>query len=145
MVVKLRGMKADYNLANRRDVKFQYVTDDAKAALISQCADTILRLAGAASLERVATQPDGAPAGVTPLCTAYIDLAGSVDIAAEKVRLSKELEKLDKAIAGTKARLSNEKFVASAPAAVVQGAKDQLAQNEEKKAEIERLLASFGA
>ncbi|MBN1403160.1 MAG: valine--tRNA ligase [Opitutales bacterium] len=145
MVVKLRGMKADYNLASRRDVKFQYVAEDAKAALINQCADTILRLAGAASLDRVPVQPEGAPAGVTPLCTAYIDLAGSVDIEAEKVRLSKELEKLDKAIAGAKARLSNEKFVASAPAAVVQGAKDQLAQNEEKKAEIERLLASFGA
>jgi valyl-tRNA synthetase len=105
--------------------------------------DTILRLAGAATLDRANAQPEGAPAGITPLCTAYLDLLGSVDVEAERVRLSKELEKLDKAIAGAKARLSNEKFVASAPAAVVQGAKDQMAANEEKKAEIERLLASF--
>ncbi|MFA5257007.1 MAG: valine--tRNA ligase [Opitutales bacterium] len=143
MIGKLRSMKADYNLGSRRDVKFQYVADDAKAAIVEEDKDTILRLAGAATLDRANAQPEGAPAGITPLCTAYLDLLGSVDVEAERVRLSKELEKLDKAIAGAKARLSNEKFVASAPAAVVQGAKDQMAANEEKKAEIERLLASF--
>jgi valyl-tRNA synthetase len=92
----------------------------------------------------VDTQPEGAPAGVTPLATVYIDLAGSVDKVAELARLTKELEKLDKAIAGTRARLANEKFVASAPAAVVQGAKDQMAQNEAKRDEISRLIAVLG-
>jgi valyl-tRNA synthetase len=144
LVVRMRAMKSDYNLATRRDVKFQFVAEDAKAALVAGCSDTILRLAGAASLARVAAQPDGAPAGVTHLGTIYLDLAGSVDVAAEKVRLSKELEKLDKAIAGAKARLANEKFVASAPAAVVQGAKDQLSQNEAKRDEFARLMASLG-
>ncbi|HNX05649.1 MAG TPA: class I tRNA ligase family protein, partial [Opitutales bacterium] len=143
LVAKMRTMKADYNLATKRDVKFVYVAEDAKAASIEADRDTLMRLAGAGKLERVSVEPDGAPAGVTPLCTVYIDLAGSVDVAAETLRLNKELEKLDKAIAGTKARLANEKFVASAPAAVVQGAKDQLAANEAKRDEIARLIASF--
>jgi valyl-tRNA synthetase len=134
-------MKAEHNLGTKRDVKFFYVADDAKAATVEGDKDTLLRLAGAGKFDRTTTQPEGAPAGVTPLGTVYLDLASSVDAVAEKARLTKELEKLDKAIASAKARLANEKFVASAPEKVVQGAKDQLAQNVAKKEEIERLIA----
>jgi len=144
LVVRMRTMKADYNLASKRDVKFVYASGDAEAAVIDADRETLMRLAGAGKLERTANAPEGAPAGVTPLATVYIDLAGSVDVAAETQRLTKELEKLDKAIASAKARLANEKFVASAPASVVQGAKDQLAQNEAKRDEIARLMASLG-
>jgi valyl-tRNA synthetase len=144
LVVRMRTMKAEHNLGTKRDVKFAYMTDDAKSATIEKGKDTILRLAGAGKFDRVSTQPEGSPAGVTPLGTVYLDLASSVDPVAEKARLSKELEKLDKAIAGAKARLANEKFVGSAPEKVVQGARDQLAQNEAKKEEIERLIAILG-
>jgi valyl-tRNA synthetase len=143
-VAQMRAMKADHNLGTKRDVKFCYVADDAKAATIEGDKETLMRLAGAGKMDRVTAQPEGAPAGVTPLGTVYLDLASSVDAAAEKARLSKELEKLDKAIASAKARLSNEKFVGSAPAKVVQGARDQLAQNEAKKEEIERLIKALG-
>jgi valyl-tRNA synthetase len=59
------------------------------------------------------------------------------------VRLGKELETISKHIAGTEARLSNEAFVSKAPAAVLDGARKQLADQQAKKAELERLLAAL--
>ena len=66
-----------------------------------------------------------------------------MDAAAEKVRLTKELESLAKHIAGTEARLANEAFVSKAPPAVLDGARKQLADLRAKQAEIDRLVKAL--
>ena len=103
----------------------------------------LTRMAGAAEILRKEAV-EGAPAVVTPLGTFYLDLASTVDVGAEKVRLTKELDQLAKHIAGTEARFSNEAFVSKAPPAVLEGARKQLADQKAKRAEIERLLKSRG-
>jgi valyl-tRNA synthetase len=82
---------------------------------------------------------------VTALGTLYLDLASSVDVAAESVRMRKEIEALARHIAGTEARLANQAFVSKAPAAVLEGARRQLAEQQAKRAELERLLRSLGS
>ncbi len=44
-----------------------------------------------------------------------------IDVAAERVRLQKELEQIEKEIANGQRQLSNEQFLAKAPAKVVEG------------------------
>src|SRR5690606_30876551 len=105
-------------------------------------ADKLKRLAGAKEIA-VREKVDGLPAVVTPLGTLYLDLASSVDVAAERTRMGKELQQLDKQIASTEARLGNEKFVSQAPPEVVEGARRQLDKLRGKKEEIERLLAAL--
>ena len=46
--------------------------------------------------------------------------------------------------AGTTARLANEAFVSKAPPAVLDGARQQLAEQTAKQAELERLLKALG-
>jgi valyl-tRNA synthetase len=123
-------------------VKFFVTTGDAEWALLAANLAKLARMAGAAEITR-RDQVDGAPAVVTPLGTVYLDLASTVDVGAEKVRLAKELEAITKHIAGTEARLSNEAFVSKAPPAVLDGARKQLAQQQAKRTELERLLASL--
>ena len=53
----------------------------------------------------------------------FVPLAGVVDLAEERERLKKEIEKAEKEIAGIEGRLNNPNFVARAPAEVV--AKDR--------------------
>jgi valyl-tRNA synthetase len=77
----------------------------------------------------------------TELCTAAFAI--QIDKAAESARLSKELEQLDKVIASSEARLANEAFTAKAPAAVIDGARKQLAENQAKREELRRLLAAL--
>ncbi len=138
-----RALKAEHNLASRRDVKLLITATDSEWAVLSANLAKLARMVGAAEITRK-DKVDGAPAAVTPLGTAYLDLASTVDVGAEKARLGKELEQLAKHIAGTEARLSNQAFVSKAPPAVLEGARKQLAEQQAKRAELERLLKSLG-
>ena len=70
-------------------------------------------------------------------------LGGLVDLAAEGKRLEKELTKAEKELAGTQRTLSNEGFVAKAPAAVVEGEKVKLAKYKENLDGVETALSKL--
>jgi valyl-tRNA synthetase len=137
-----RALKADHNLASRRDVRFFVKSADAEWQMSSANLGKLLRMCGAAEILRK-DDVEGAPAVVTPLGTLYLDLASTVDTAAEKQRLTKELETLAKHIAGTETRLANTAFTDKAPPQVIAGARKQLADQKAKRAELERLLKAL--
>ena len=140
-VIAARNLKAEYRLANRRDVTFYYTSDGED--LFEPDLDTVKMLIGAAALERTVSEPEGAPAVACEIGTLYLDLAKAIDVDAEKERLSKELENLDRVTTGIEARLNNEAFISKAPEEVVQGTRDQLAINLEKRVKLEKLLAGL--
>ncbi|RMB05002.1 valine--tRNA ligase [Eilatimonas milleporae] len=76
--------------------------------------------------------------------TVYLPLAGVMDLDAEKARLAKVLDKLNKDAGALRGRLSNEKFLAKAPADVVADAKEQLSGLEEQGAKIKAALERLG-
>ncbi len=67
--------------------------------------------------------------------TCYLPLAGMVDLAAERARLSKELTELDKQIARLTGLLDSP-FAQKAPAAVVQKEREKLTQLSASREEI---------
>ena len=124
-------------------MKFFVTTGEREWALLAENLAKITRMAGAASVER-REKVDGAPAAVTTLGTLYLDLASTVDAGAEKLRMTKELEALAKHVAATEARLANTAFTSKAPPAVLEGARKQLAEQQAKRTELERLLKTLG-
>ncbi|OCQ94108.1 valine--tRNA ligase [Nostoc sp. MBR 210] len=76
-------------------------------------------------------------AGVVGTVQVVIPLTGVVDIETVRAKLEKNLSKIEAEAQSLRGRLSNPKFVDKAPADVVQGAKDALAEAE-KQAEILR-------
>ncbi len=111
LITQARATKAEYNVASKRDVTlFVTPTDDSCATVIEANLDTIKRLAGAATIELVETV-ENLPGSVSALGTVYLDLSSVVDVEAEKERLSKELEKLTKAIQAGEGKLNNPSFV----------------------------------
>ncbi len=143
LVTQARSLKSNYNLASKRDVTFYITADPKNTAFIESQSETIKRLTGASAIiPRDDALPE-APAAVIALGTLYLDLASSIDVDAEKKRLSKELAKLEKAIAAGESRLVNKKFLSQAPEHVVKGARDQLAATRSKKEEIERIIDSL--
>ncbi len=85
----------------------------------------------------LAEEPTQSIASVVGTVQVIMPLAGVIDVAAFKAKMEKKLAKLEGEIKSINGRLSNPKFVDKAPADVVQGAKDSLAEAE-KQAKILR-------
>jgi valyl-tRNA synthetase len=143
VVSELRAFKAAHGEAASKASEFVVETSDAHWTVLDANLAKLKRMTGAASIVRGAMSP-AAPATVTPLGSWNLIKQVKGDVGAEKARLAKELEALAKHIAGTQARLSNEAFVSKAPPAVLEGARKQLADQQAKKAETERLLTALG-
>ncbi|MBQ9789672.1 MAG: valine--tRNA ligase [Lentisphaeria bacterium] len=144
MISAARALKANYNLADGRKVKFYIKSaDEAKTAFLNGEKASLMHLMNASELEISEVDYDSAANGAAPsvLCdlgNIYLPLAGLVDIAEELKKLDKQKADLEKWIAASRAKLSNEKFVAKAPAQVVADAKVNLAEMEAK---LERVMS----
>jgi len=55
-----------------------------------------------------------------------VPLAGLIDVEEERTRLNKNIEKISKELQKAQAQMQNERFMAKAPEAVVQGVKDTI-------------------
>ncbi len=102
-----------------------------------------------AQLESVAVLADGdeAPESATALlggAELLIPLAGLIDKDAESARLAREVERLEKELAGCEAKLSNPKFVERAPEAVVAVQRERADGHREALARLREQLATLG-
>jgi valyl-tRNA synthetase len=77
--------------------------------------------------------------------TVALDTRGSIDVAAERARLAKDLAAAEKEVAQTQGKLGNAAFVEKAPAPVVAKIKDRLATAEADIARIKSQLAALPA
>lgn len=76
---------------------------------------------------------------------AFVSLVGIIDPAAEVLRLEKQIAEKSKFLDATKAKLSNEGFVARAPADVVQQQRDSVVDLESQIAALKSNLAELKA
>ena len=76
--------------------------------------------------------------------TVALPLEGVIDIAAEKARLAKELEKIAKDTAGIDGRLGNPGFVAKAPPEVLEESRERKAELEARRSKVEEALKRLG-
>ncbi|HVZ65919.1 MAG TPA: valine--tRNA ligase [Lacunisphaera sp.] len=143
MVSQLRALKAEHGEASNKAAEFVVEAGDAHWSVIEANLAKLQRMAGAAAITRGKIAPN-APVTVTAFGTWSLVKQAKGDPAAERARLTKEIETVTKHIAGTQARLANESFVSKAPPAVLEGAKKQLADLQAKQAELQRLLAAVG-
>ena len=67
-----------------------------------------------------------------------------VDVAAEKLRIGKEITRLEGEIARINGKLSNEAFVAKAPAAVIELERGRIAQNTATLTKLQEQLKRLG-
>ena len=140
---QIRAFKSEQGEAANKNVKFVVVATDAQWDLVDQNLPKIQRMVGAASITRGKLSVLTAPVAVTTYTGSWNLLKQVEDTAAEKQRLTKELETLAKHIAGTEARLANKAFTDKAPPAVIDGARKQLADLQAKRTEVERLLKAL--
>ena len=138
LIRAIRARRAEMNVPPSKKAELMIVTDQAEP--YQQGLHFIQRLAYASNV----TFPEIAPADVTGLvsvvthdATAYLPLSELVDLAAERERIAKELEKAKNGLRITEGKLTNEKFVAHAPENVVNAEREKVAKYQELIAKLE--------
>jgi valyl-tRNA synthetase len=102
----------------------------------------LARLDGIAFAEEV---PPGAAQIVLEEATIALPLAGVVDLAAEKARLGKELDRIAKDMGAIEVRLANAAFVAKAPLEVLDETRERREALIARKAKVDEALARLEA
>lgn len=131
-------IRAIRNLRSELDVKQSkrtliYVIPAGKSEpLIKSAGEYIIKLACGSALEIINAKPDKCAAIITKLGDFYIPLGELIDYDKEILRISGELETAAAELARAEGKLSNEGFVAKAPAAVIKAEKDKVQQYGER-------------
>ena len=139
---KLRNLKAEYRLAARKDVRF--VAKSGPAWLEDE-ADILALLVGSEGVTRDESYvpEQGTPGAITDAGELFMPLDGLIDVAAEKARLDKEIEKIQKEVNKCQGKLGNEKFVANAKPEVVEVERARLAEWEVKLEQLKEMQANL--
>jgi valyl-tRNA synthetase len=120
------------------------VTDDAalRASLtrLKGYIEQIARVESVDVVDSTAPRPSQAATTVEAGIGIIIPMEGLIDVEAERQRITKELQKVEKDIGFFEGRLANERFVASAPQALLDEARGKLAAVQEART---RLLAGL--
>ena len=111
---------------------------------ISEFAPILQALGKLSEVQIVDDMPADAMAPVAVVGETRLMLKVEIDVAAERERLKKEIEKLEKQISIAQGKLSNEGFVARAPAAVVEQEKQRVAEFTATLEKLKPQLAKLG-
>ncbi len=95
-------------------------------------------------LRDVPSDTSGMVSVVTEGAKMFMPMAELVDLAAERARIERELEKAKKDMAGQQAKLANENFVSRAPERVVAAEREKLAKAQALCANLEESLKNLG-
>ena len=137
LISSIRSVRAEMNIPPA--TLFPLVLVGASAdikARAERWSDVMKRLARLGEISFADRAPDGSVQLLVRGEVAAIPLKGVIDLAAEKVRLDKELAKADADIKRVDAKLGNEKFVANAPEEVIDEQREKRDEAGARKAKI---------
>ncbi|HUH58452.1 MAG TPA: valine--tRNA ligase [Candidimonas sp.] len=136
----VRALRGEMNLSPAQRVPLIAHGDRVVLEANSAYLAALAKLSG---VEVVDALPDvGAPVQVVG--TTQLMLHVEIDVGAERLRLGKEIDRLDGEITKANSKLSNTSFVERAPAAVVEQEKVRVAQFGETLAKVKEQLAKLG-
>ena len=135
IVAGVRNVRKQKNLPNKEQLTLQVV-----GGLDNPFEAIIIKLAGLEKIETVAEKDATAAAFMVGTTEFAVPVVGSIDVEAEIKKLEADLEYTRGFLASVDKKLSNERFVANAPEAVVAGERKKKADAESKIATMEQAL-----
>jgi valyl-tRNA synthetase len=139
LVTAIRSVRAEMNIVAAIPLVLAGTSAETKARA-ERWAEFIKRLARVSDISSAASSPQGSVQLIVRGETAALPLKGVIDIAAERTRLSKEMQKADADIARVDAKLNNPNFMARAPEEVVEEEKEKREEAVARKAKIAEAL-----
>lgn len=123
LITDIRSVRSDMNVPAA--AKIRLVVKDASPetqARLKRHSDVLSRMARIEAIEDIGagTPPKGAVQTVVGEATYCLPIADIIDLDKERARLAKEIDRLSGDIAKIDAKLGDEKFVANAPAEIIE-------------------------
>lgn len=135
----IRGIRAQRNIPNREELQLNVINADIPMKAI------VKKLGNLSGIATVDTKDAAAATFMVDTTEFNIPLLNNIDVEAELEKLNKELTYLQGFRTSVEKKLSNERFVNNAPAAVVDGERKKLADAQAKIANLEASIAALKA
>lgn len=142
-----RTLRSTYNVPPAQKIAIEVRAPEASRRAVLEEWKSIVETVG--RLETTITEsgepiPQSAKAIVGGDIEVIVELAGLVDIVAERARINKEIAKATKEVSGIERKLSNEKFLAKAPEEVVEEQRRRLVEESQRKVLLGEALDQLG-
>jgi valyl-tRNA synthetase len=143
-----RQLRADYNIPPAQ--KLSYLVKPSAAGDVARLTADRPAIASALRASDVVFDAALAPAAAMPsalsaIGAVYMPIAGVIDVAAERKRLSGELAKAEEFLTGANKKLDNANFVGRAPADVVAAVRTSREALVEKVEKLQRMLDALAS
>jgi valyl-tRNA synthetase len=148
IVRAIRNVRAEYKVETGRWIDARIHTDASRQDAVSRYSLAIKTLARANPVTFIAGEPaEKASANTLVLtltpATVVIPMASMVDLGAEKKKIAKDLEQTGAEVQRLEARLSDEAFLAKAPAAVIEKERQKLYTLKDKLDKLKQQSSRF--
>ena len=139
LVTAIRSVRAEMSITAAIPVVLAGASGETQARA-NRWAEFIKPLARVSEISSAASAPQGSVQLVVRGEVAALPLKGVIDLAAERARLAKEMQKADADIARIDAKLNNPKFMERAAEEVVEEEKEKREEAVGRKAKIAEAL-----
>ena len=139
VVTNVRAVRNSKNISPREVLHLQVVGTNPIAAMDA----IVCKMAGVDAVEVVAAKSEGASAFMVGTTEYAVPLGDLIDVEAEIAKAEAELKHLEGFLAGVEKKLSNERFVANAPSAVVELERKKQSDAQSKIATLRETLAAL--
>ena len=116
VISHLRNLRKQKNLPNKEQLSLKVMAD---ANYPSEYEPVIMKMANLSSIERICERDASSEAFIVKTTQYFVPLGGLMDVEVERKKLTDELNYLEGFLASVMKKLSNQRFVESAPEKVV--------------------------
>jgi valyl-tRNA synthetase len=141
LIGQIRAVRSEMNVPP--GARIALIVNDAAAGSKARLADHEAFVKTLARVEAIAFDqavPKGSVQDVLDECSLVLPLAEVIDLAQERQRLQKEVDKLKGEIVKLDKKLSNEQFLAKAPEEVVVEQRERLADSRQTMSKLQTAL-----
>ncbi|MDE6310814.1 MAG: valine--tRNA ligase [Muribaculaceae bacterium] len=140
IITGVRAVRAHKNIPAKESLELLVVGGDMPAKGMNE---VVAKLSGLSKIGENAAKDPTAQSFMVGTCEFNVPMAAGTDVEAEKARIRKDIEYYEGFKASVEKKLSNERFVAHAPEAVVAGERKKLEDATAKLAALNATLAAL--
>ena len=140
VITAIRNIRKQKNIAQKEAITLNYIADE---NFPQEYASVIAKMGNLTAINAVEEKDATAAAFIVKTTQYFVPMEGNIDKEAELKKLGEELEYLEGFLASVMKKLSNERFVSSAPEKVVANERAKQSDAEAKIAAIKEQIAAL--